>query len=801
MAVARRRGGAAAVGHVLVDLEGHGRQTDAVPGSDLSRTVGWFTTTHPVRFGVPTDLDGAFAGGAAAGSLVKAVKEARRSHPDDGLGWGLLRYLDEESASRLRSLPTPQIGFNYLGRLGGVELADEVREQGFLPAAESLDVDVTPGLGAGAALEINVEVVGSPGEETLRATFGHIQTVLGRPETERIASAWVDALGAIAVHAGGEGAGGLTPSDLDLVEVDQATLDMWEAKYPTLRDVWPLAPLQRGMFFHALLAEGGADVYTAQVSLELGGRVDSVRLRAAADGLLARHANLRAAFVADDGGRAHQLILDDVRAPWREVDVREFPEAQRSSRVAELIATHRSTPYRMDEAPLMRFLLVRTGDDTATLSVANHHILLDGWSLPLVVRDLLVLYVTTGDVTNLPAVRGFDEHLRWLARHDDGSSRAAWEAALAGLDEPTVVAPDAATAAVDLVPAGRRVELPGAVARGLDDLTTRLGVTMNTVVQAAWGLVVAHTLGRDDVVFGATVSGRPADLPGVEQMVGLFINTIPVRVRRDPAETTDDLLRRIQREQADLLDHHQVPLTDVQRTAGTGAVFDTLTIFESYPVDAAAAAVTDLDGMTVLGTSANDASHYPLSLVAQQLETLDLTLKYQPPVVDDSRAEAIAGQVARVLADFVDARNTVGRLDLFDAGQRADTERLARGQTRVVDDRDIAEIIADVVDEDPDAVAISVPGPEGVRTVTRAGISAAVNRLARHLIDMGVGPDQAVGVMIPRSVEQLVAIRAGPTRPDRRHRPTCRGARRRARRRRRRPVRRQRADPCRGGHR
>lgn len=305
----------------LIGLEGHGREEDLVPGADLSRTVGWFTAMFPVRLDLSgIDLDDAIEGGAAAGTALKVVKEHLRAIPDKGLGYGLLRYCNSDTAGQLAHLPSGQISFNYLGRLDAGEVSQgQAAELGWLPAGDLGDLSGRDDSDAPALASVDINAVVIGGE--LGANLGFPAGLLDRDDVEELGQWWVRALEALATHAARPDAGGRTPTDLPLVEVTQRDIDAWEAEYPNVSDVWPLAPLQSGLLYHALLAEGQSDVYSTQVLIHLAGLVDPARLRSAAAALLDRHPNLRTTFVSGESGEPVQVVVDDVVLPWRELDL------------------------------------------------------------------------------------------------------------------------------------------------------------------------------------------------------------------------------------------------------------------------------------------------------------------------------------------------------------------------------------------------------------------------------------------------------------------------------------------------
>nr|WP_307854258.1 non-ribosomal peptide synthetase [Rhodococcus sp. B50] len=744
-----RRARGTDVRSALIRLEGHGREEDVVPGSDLSRTVGWFTTMFPVRLDLSdVDLDDAAAGGASAGAALKAVKEDLRRVPDKGIGYGLLRYCNPETSARLATTPAGQISFNYLGRLDAGEVStDRVPELGWLPAGDLGDLSGTddPDAPALAAVDINAVVLG--GE--LGANFGYASGLLDRADVEDLAQRWVRALEALAAHVTRPEAGGRTPSDLSLVDVTQRDIDLWESRYSGADDAWPLAPLQAGLLYHAHLAEGHSDVYNTQVLVHLAGVVDAQRLRAAAGALLERYPNLRAAFVASESGLPVQVVVDDVVLPWRELDIRSDDPAA----LAEVLRAEQAVAFDMAEPPLIRFVLVRTGDDGWTLAVTSHHILLDGWSMPLLMKDLLVLYATRGDADVLGRAPSYRAYLEWLARRDHEASVQAWIRSLDGIEEPTLLA-GGNTDDTGGTPAEHRIDLGRERSDGLTDTASRLGVTVNTVLQGAWAVLLARTTDRDDVVFGTTVSGRPADLPGVESMVGLFINTLPVRVRLGTTDTGHDLLRRIQGEQAELLDHHHVGLAEIQQRTGTGALFDTLLVYESYPVDRSGIeAAGSIDGLVVAGVNARDATHYPLTVVVTSDDALTLAFKYRSDILDAADVEELATRYVRILDALVAApESPVDSLPYLDAVEIEDlTDRWGGPALPAVP---LGDLLAATAAHNPDGVAVVHAG----RSLTYAELDARSSRLARLLVGRGIGTEDVVALGLTRSFDSITAV-------------------------------------------
>ncbi|MFD9865440.1 amino acid adenylation domain-containing protein, partial [Streptomyces alboflavus] len=769
LAVARwreRRG--VAESSVLVRLEGHGRQEEIVPGADLSRTVGWFTSVYPVRLDLSgVDVGEAFAGGGAAGGAVKAVKEQLLGVPDKGLGFGLLRYLNPRTAELLSGRSTGQIGFNYLGRFSGSDMPEHLRGLGFSPAPETSELVAAPSgdMPAMVPLDINALVADTGQGEELTAQFAFVTGAVAQADVEELAGLWVEALSGLVEHVALPGAGGLTPSDVPLVEVSQAEIEAWEGGFPGLVDVWPQSTLQAGLLFHSRMleaqstAEGaGFDAYQMQLVFHLGGRVDVERMRVAGQALLDRYANLRTAFVDSASGDPVQLVLDGVELPWEFVDLSSRAEGEREEAFEEFLKRDHGRHFDPQRPPMLRLTLVTMADERHELVLTLHHALFDGWSLPILFQELMRLYGAHGDGSVLPRVRSYRDFLAWLARQDRAETARAWAAELDGVEEPTLLAPDTMGEAVgEATGIGNiKVQLQDETARALTRRAAELGVTVNTLVQGAWAVLLGQLTGRDDVVFGTTVSGRPPELAGVDSMVGLFINTLPVRVRCAAGDTLADVLQGTQEHQAALLDHHYYPLAEIQQATGLNSLFDSLVVFESYPIDH--------DGLDDANTAAGvrltglrhfSATHYPITVLAEADPHLRFTLQFQEHVFEQGAVEEMAARFGRVLAQLAaDPQTRVASVDVLEPGERDRVLRVLNDTAREVPEQTIHELFEEWAHRTPDAPAVV----SGEQSLTYAETDARANQLAHLLAARGVTSESVVALAVPRSTEQVVAV-------------------------------------------
>ncbi|WP_405813392.1 amino acid adenylation domain-containing protein [Streptomyces sp. NBC_01390] len=527
---------------------------------------------------------------------------------------------------------------------------------------------------------------------------------------------------------------------------------------PALADVLPLTPLQEGLLFHALYEHerDAPDVYVVQLVFELEGPVDPVRLRAAGQALLDRHPNLRAAFRRRRGGQPVQVVPHRATLPWAEADV-SGADTDTEKAWAALLDEDRQQGFDPATPPLLRCTLVRTGADRHRLLVTHHHILLDGWSVSVLLRELLDLYAADNDPAALAPAPPYRAFLQWLESRDRAAAETAWREALADVTESTRLAPatpsSASSDGMDLVQA--RTELSAETGAALTARARSLGVTVNTLVQSAWALLLGRLTGRDDVVYGTTVSGRPPELPGVESMVGLFINTVPTRVRLRPADSLGRLLHDVRDTYVGLLDHHHLGLADIQRAVGVPELFDTLLVFENYPMDPEATGDGDAGSssrLRVTGSSGRDATHYPVTLVAVPGARPRFRLAYRPGLFDAGWADATLARLVRVLeAMAADPDLPQGRLGILTPGELPRPVQLPPAPAHTLPGLWSAQVAAT-----PDADAVLDRGTR----LTYRELDARAEQLADRLTAFGAGPEHVVGIALPRTAELVVAVLA-----------------------------------------
>ena len=730
----------------VIGLEGHGRE-ELFGGVDLARTVGWFTSLFPVRLQLES--------GADVATALKGIKEQLRSIPDRGLGYGVLRYL--AAAADLKW--EPQVSFNYLGQVDQTVTSGEWFE--FAP--ESAGVNLGEGLQRGALLEIS----GGVSEGRLQLRWIYSAELHEESTIARLAEEYMERLRELIAHCQ-ESAGGLTSSDFPLANLTDGELERVVRQVGVvprgIADIYPLSPLQHGLLFHTLY-EPSATVYVTTLSWRIPGALDEEALHAAWSHVLARHEILRTAFVGQELARPVQVVLREVALGWRRLDWRDQEPAEQARKLAELLSSERQAGFEFARPPLMRLCLIELGEAGRQLLWTSHHVLLDGWSMPVLLKEVSQAYraYAHGRSPELAPTRPYREYVAWLQSQDLGRAQAYWRDRLAGLEAPTPLGVDRARPAAAPEGADRYgeylhefgVELPV-----LEEVARRYKLTLNTLSLGAWAYVLSRYSGQPDVVFGVTMSGRPPELAQAETRVGMFINTLPLRVRIDAQLSVGLWLVEVLARQNELLDYQYTPLVEVRRCSGLAPgveLFESSFVFENYPMLPQADGAGAADDELRLGEmQAIERPHYPLTLQFSALDRLRVKLIYAKDRFEAQTIERLASHLHRVLDQVVaDPQRPVAELDLLDRAERdrlvVEWNRTARAYPQ---DRCLHELFSEQAARTPRATAVVLEKS----SLSYEELEARSNQLAHRLIQCGVGPEVVVGLCLERSLEMVIGL-------------------------------------------
>lgn len=598
-----------------------------------------------------------------------------------------------------------------------------------------------------------------------------LDTVFAERTTTAIAAAWRTAAPAVRTDRSTAETPSTAGSDR-LVDGDEATRQALDRIAPHREAALPLGPLQHGLYVHSQLGGDELDVYVVQHKLRLRSDVDCDALRRAGDALLRRHPNLRAGFVSNGLRNPLAVISPAVPIPFRALDYSHLTSAEQDDALDRLTEGEVEEGFDLAHPPLIRLVAVRLGAEHWMLSLIHHHILTDGWSQTIMLEDLFQLYnralATPGPVSDadLDPPADYNAYLDWVSAQDHETGVAVWRRELDGLVGPTVIDPRSLGSTPVLSDSARHL-IDAGLTSTLTGLARDASVTLSTVLSYAWALVLRQLTGQHDIVFGTTVSGRPAEVDGVDRMVGLLMNTVPVRVRIRPGDQVIDQLRTHMAAQARVMPAHHVGLGYVQDAAGTSGLFDTLYVFRNLPVDQQVQSET-FARHRITEAEAYDGTHYTLAMTVNPGDRLELALAYRPDLVEAVEAERYLDRYVQILAELAERRHqpiaTVRALTPADEpliGRVNAEATVVAPEQRCAPDGDltVADLLFEAAATWPERTALVGRDLDGGDTAwTFAELADRVEHIAALVAAHTSGREAVVALALPRTVEHVAAI-------------------------------------------
>ncbi len=740
---------------VLIDLESHGRE-ELFDVLDLTRSVGWFTALFPLYLKVNAD--------ARPGETIKAIKEQLRAVPQRGLGYGILRYLtqDKEVTAQLAALPQPQMSFNYLGQV------DQVMQQGPLRGWSAL------GTGAPTATDtlrthlIDVNALVAAGRLELRWTFSR---VFHRSSTIRqLADQFRQRLLAIVSHCRQADHRGFTPSDFPAARLRQAELDnlldmldkrSGKAARDKIADIYELTPLQQGMLFHVLY-DPKSSVYFEQFRCTLRGQINVPALQKAWQQVINRHSALRSSFWTGLH-KPLQIVHKELLLPWTLLDWRDDSAEQQARNLEEFCRRDRETPFTLEHAPLLRCALIQGSFDRWYFVISQHHLIADGWSFPIMFKEFLQVYtgLCSGSDIRLATAAPYRSFITWLHEQDQQSAAAFWRRELEGFTSPTTLMLTKPKQ-VEANESGQdewQLPLPAELTQKLEALAREQRVTLSTLFQGAWAILLGRLANERDVLFGLTVAGRPPELRDVETMVGMFINTVPVRVRIPAEQSLALWLRELQNRHAEREHFSFSSLTDIQSLSDVPAelaLFETLLVFENYPLGTIA---SDLQAAFAIDDlQLYEQTNYPLTVIVAPGATLQLRFNYDPQRFDVAAIRHLGAMLQTLLISMTEvADRPPTALTLLSEKERQQVLYTWNDATADPSPAiDPLQLFERQVQQRPDAWAVTY----GATRLRYRELQTKVNQLARYLRRSGMQPGDLLGLYVNRSIEMLQGVLA-----------------------------------------
>ena len=725
----------------LVDLEAHGRE-ELFSQVDVSRTVGWFTSKYPVSLSL--------AAAVAIGDNIKLIKERLRNIPDNGVGFGLL---EQRGAIDWNGSRPPEIVFNYLGQFDQVfaetQLLQYSRIGSGLPH------------GADRSRPHTLELNSSIEQGTLRIGIAYSAAQYEAAAVQSFGDALHNELAAIIQHCVSTQAFGRTPSDFPLANLDQDDINRIIGHDRNVEDIYPATAMQHGMLFHSLY-EANRDTYLSQVIWQIASPVNSDAFATAWQLITDRHAALRTGFSAKRSGIPLQVVYRKINMPLVKQDWSDLANQQQAQRLQDFLANDRAQRFDLQHPPLMRLHLFKLEERSHTFVWTYHHIAIDGWSIPVIMSELMEAYQSfaADRVPALGTVRPFRDYVEWLCQQQYTSAEGFWRDSLAGLTAPTEL-PAAKLAYNPTLGLGTYVKqsfsLNHEATDRLREFARKHRLTTSTLMQGAWSILLSRYTGEEQIIFGATTSGRPAELKNVEAMVGLLINALPITTRVNAAQDSVRWLAALQEQQLTARLYEFPSLIEIQGWSDIPRgqpLFNTLLVVENYPPTVTGTPTEH--ALTLSSIQPVEWTNYPLTAIVNLRGQLSLRLDYDQQYYDADRVEQIGRHFLALLENMVaDGDCQVGDLPMLDA---VETRKLLIEWNKTQFDYPSALTVHSMfeacVARQPEVTALWFQG----QALSYRELNCRANQLAAQLQALGAGRGTLTGILVERSADMIAGL-------------------------------------------
>lgn len=709
---------------LLIELEGHGREGKL----DLSRTLGWFTSMYPVylKLSDPTDIS----------RCIKEVKEQLRAIPEKGIGYGICL-----SRSKLSSIKGDLI-FNYLGQWDAGKEAHKYFNFGY--HSKGNEIDTRSKHSHALSIESRVQ------DGVLSFTFTY-SNEYNKDTIVKIANAYKDHLLTLINHCNNISNYGHTPSDFELVKISQGHIDSL-FNQRNVQDLYPIVPIQSGLIFQNQL-NPDSDAYFVQGIFEVDDLPNVQNLKEAWQRILERYECLRSYFSYKALSSPLQIILKSLDLLWREIDISHLTEPEQERVLEDTIVQEREEGFDIQSAPLLRFNLLKRSQNSYYLIWNQHHLLTDGWSMPIILSEVTKIYESLENNTSLSfkTRRPYKDYITWLSKQDRSKAVSYWKKELINAT-PTKIG-------TEVIEKGSYIREFFALSESQTDRLTQFakesGVTLNTVFQAVWSLILSHHTRQKEVTFGVTVSGRNISLSGIEDMVGIFINTVPFKVDIRSHESLRTFFQRIQRITSAHQENSYLPLSEILATT-TRDLFDSIFVFENYPLS---------ESETIRGNNFEkkfrmkpiklvEKIEYPIGIMVCPGKQINIHLHYQDNYFTYEKINNIRQGIVSICEKLKEVNLAVGNISSI--SHDTTTKLLQWNDTKAnyPNDRCIHEIFEEQVEKTPNNIAIVYEGEE----LTFQQLNEKANQLAHYLRNLGVRPDTPVAISVESSLQMVVGF-------------------------------------------
>ncbi|QOQ56761.1 non-ribosomal peptide synthase/polyketide synthase [Bacillus amyloliquefaciens] len=730
---------------IVVNLEGHGREP-IIPDADISRTIGWFTSQYPVVLRMEAGKD--------LSQRIKAVKEGLRRIPDKGMNYSIIKYVSGRPEAETLQL-NPEISFNYLGQFD-----QNLKHQALRISPFSTGLSMNENQERLAVLDLN----GMIAEGKLSLTLSYSSKQYEKSTMAQFARSLKESLQEVIAHCVSRQQTSLTPSDIllknitidELEQLLEQTRELGEAE-----NIYPLTPMQKGMLFHSLF-DPSSGAYFQQTMFDLHGDLDIDSFSKSLDGLSQKYDIFRTNFYRGWKDQPLQIILKTKKIGFQFIDLREMKKSQKEEMIQKYAREDKLQGFDLEKGELMRLLILRTDDTAYRFIWSFHHILMDGWCLPLITKEIFEHYfaLLQQKQPEQSSITPYSRFIEWLGRQDAEEAMRYWDQYLEGYEEQTGLPKDHHSADERYILEKVTCEISSDLTLKMKQTAGKRHVTLNTLLQTAWAVLLQKYNRSKDVVFGSVVSGRPAGIPNVETMIGLFINTIPVRIRCEAGTTFAELMKEAQERAVASQKFETHPLYDIQaRTTQKQDLITHLMIFENYPVDQYMESIGRQNGssITISNVQMEEQTNYDFNLTVIPGDAMNIYFEYNANVYDRSSIERIREHFMQILHQVVtDADILVDQVELLTEGEKRTLLHTLNDTSAPFPQTPVYQLFEEQSQRTPDQAAVI----DKDRQLTYGELNKRANQLARTLRAKGVQADHPVAVISRNSIESVVGILA-----------------------------------------
>ncbi|HPI00084.1 MAG TPA: condensation domain-containing protein, partial [Chitinophagaceae bacterium] len=676
--------------HIAITLEGHGRE-QIVDDIDISRTVGWFTSLYPVVINVQHH-----------DTLIRhaiEVKEVLHRIPNKGVGYGILCYLAKKTYTL-----QPQIIFNYLGNIEASVTNTEGHQMfEFLGEAHGREISIN------SKRNHILDISGITVNNQLRLSISYSSQQYNTSTIKRLVDAYQQQLTKLIQQLAAEHTTHITPVDLTYKALTIDQVQQLNFNH-NLEDVYPASPLQEGLYYH-WFTHPDSLAYFDQISYQVQGHLDMDKIEKSYQQLNDRHAILRTYFTQALSDQLLQVVQKKSDHNFSYIDVTKQPSSIRDQYKKEDIAKG----FDLHKGSQMRLALIKLDNTHYEFIWSFHHILMDGWCVGILIKEFFEIYesLLKDQQPELPKVHSYANYIQWLDTIDQKESYTYWKNYLQDYDAVSSLYPAPLNQPSNYTIQSKTIHTTEAIRQSIKTLCNTLAITENTFIQTAWGILLSKYNNTNDVVFGSVVSGRPAEIEGIEEMIGLFINTIPIRVQLPEQISVADILKKIQQQSAEATKYHYTQLAEVQSQSELGnRLFDHIMVFENYPVQDMIAQnmrSKQNEEVDILSSDVFEQTGYPLTLTVHPDEkAIQVRFSYNAALYTEEQIDQAQQHFIRIIETIVhNPQQHINEIDCL--GDKEKQQLLVDfNDTEVEYDKDktIIDLFEEQVIKTPNTIAI-----------------------------------------------------------------------------------------------